>query len=210
MCDFDFIEIGTSDFDTLVQECSHNSVGLAIEPIGYYLDRLPSKPLVRKIQVAVAFDDIQRTSVVYYVHPDDIALHGLPDWLRGCNRIDAYHPQHVSLGIEHLVRKEEVQQLPIGSILNFYGVRGIKVLKTDTEGADCQILTSFFRHLKVSGKGIEHFPERIVFENNSLTNPDELRDLLKLAKTFGYARGAQSGDELTLVLMADTITAQND
>lgn len=205
MRDFDFIEIGTSDFDTIVQECPENSVGLVIEPLGYYLDRLPSKPFVRKLCVAVAFDDIERLCTVYYVHPDDIKSHGLPDWLRGCNRIDGYHPQHTKLGIEELVRKEEVQQLPIGNILDFYGVKGIKVLKTDTEGADCKILTAFFRHLNKSGKGLEHFPEKIIFENNVLTCATELQALLTLAGSLGYVTVQQSGDELTLALSNATM-----
>ena len=205
MRDFDFIEIGTSDFDTIVQECPEDSVGLVIEPLGYYLDRLPNKPLVRKLRVAVAFDDVERLCTVYYVHPDDIVRLNLPYWLRGCNKIDGYHFQHTKLGIEELVRKEEVQQLPIGNILDFYGVRGIKVLKTDTEGADCKILTAFFQHLKKSGKGLEYLPAKIIFENNVLTCAAELQALLILAGSFGYVTGQQSGDELTLALSNATV-----
>ena len=36
---YDFIEIGTSDFDTLIESSDDNVVGLSIEPIKYYLDR---------------------------------------------------------------------------------------------------------------------------------------------------------------------------
>jgi hypothetical protein len=38
---YDFIEIGTSDFETLLQESS--GVGLSIEPLKFYLDNLPNK-----------------------------------------------------------------------------------------------------------------------------------------------------------------------
>lgn len=198
MCDFDFIEIGTSDFDTLVQSCAEDSVGLVIEPLGYYLDRLPCKPNVKKLQLAVAFDNLERTSTIYYVHPDDILRHNLPAWLRGCNRIDAYHIQHTILGIQALVKKEQVQQLPIGRILDDNNVKGIKVLKIDTEGADCKILMNFFNHLQVSGKGKEFLPLQIIFENNKLTCPKELQELLTLTDSLGYAVGQQSGDELAL------------
>jgi hypothetical protein len=198
MRDFDFIEIGTSDFDTIVQGCPEDSVGLVIEPLGHYLDRLPDKPRVTKLRAAVAIDDVERLCTVYYVHPDDIVRHGLPDWLRGCNRIDGYHPQHIKHGIEELVRKEEAQQLPIGSILDLCVARRIKVLKIDTEGADCRILMSFFRHIKESGKGPEYLPRRILFENNGLTCPVELEQVLELTKRLGYIPGRQVGDELTL------------
>ena len=36
---YDFIEIGTSDFDTLLQE-SQSEIGLSIEPLKIYLDNL--------------------------------------------------------------------------------------------------------------------------------------------------------------------------
>ena len=199
MRDFDFIEIGTSDFDTIVQICPEESVGLVIEPLGYYLDRLPDKPYVKKMQLAVAFDDTERISTIYYVHPDDILRYKLPAWLRGCNRIDDYHVEHLKLNIREIVRKEDVLQVPIGKILDENNVRGVRVLKTDTEGADCRILMSFFRHLQDSGKGKEYLPLTIIFENNGMTCRKELSELLALTTALGYLTGEQSGDELTLI-----------
>ena len=37
---YDFIEVGTSDFRTLIQTCGPNEIGLSIEPIKMYLDNL--------------------------------------------------------------------------------------------------------------------------------------------------------------------------
>jgi hypothetical protein len=199
MSNFDFIEIGTSDFDTIVQTCAEDSVGLVIEPLGYYLDRLPDKPNVKKLKLAVAFDDIERISTIYYVHPDDIARRNLPSWLRGCNRIDDYHVEHLKLNIRDIVRKENVLQLPIGKILDEHDVEGIKTLKTDTEGADCRILMSFFRYFEHSGKEKEWLPRKIIFENNGMTCRKELQMLLTQAASHGYETGAQSGDELVLI-----------
>jgi hypothetical protein len=51
--DLDSIEIGTSDFDTLIESASANTVGFSIEPIKYYLDNLPDKPNVTKINKAI-------------------------------------------------------------------------------------------------------------------------------------------------------------
>lgn len=44
----DFIEIGTSDFDTIIQSNTYKH-GLSIEPIKYYIDRLPNKEGVKKL-----------------------------------------------------------------------------------------------------------------------------------------------------------------
>ena len=38
--DYDFIEIGTSDFQTLIEEASDEAIGLSVEPISYYLNKL--------------------------------------------------------------------------------------------------------------------------------------------------------------------------
>jgi hypothetical protein len=39
---FDFVEIGTSDFDTLIQKAGDTDIGISIDPIDEYLERLPS------------------------------------------------------------------------------------------------------------------------------------------------------------------------
>ena len=35
---FDFLEIGTSDFDTEIEKSDNTRVGMSIEPIKYYLE----------------------------------------------------------------------------------------------------------------------------------------------------------------------------
>ena len=49
MKDLHFIEVGTSDFDTLIQVAKPETAGISIEPIKYYLDRLPNPPNVIKM-----------------------------------------------------------------------------------------------------------------------------------------------------------------
>jgi len=195
MKNLDFLEIGTSDFDTLIQKCSDQDTGLVIEPLKYYLDRLPDKPKVTKLQLAVSFNDKEEMGFLYYIHPDDILKHNLPFWLRGCNKIGDFHFQHIKLGIQHLIRKEEVLLVPISRILKEHEVQEIGILKIDTEGADCQILLRFFLYLKENKKST---PKQIIFENNGLTCPVQLQEVLKVATELGYIIGRQQGDELVL------------
>ena len=70
---YDFIEIGTSDFDTLIESSDDNMVGLSIEPIKYYLDRLPNKKNVKKIQLAVS--DVDGDIDIYYIPDEKIKEH---------------------------------------------------------------------------------------------------------------------------------------
>jgi len=46
---YDFVEIGTSDFDTLIETATDATRGLSIEPVRYYLDRLPERAGVKKL-----------------------------------------------------------------------------------------------------------------------------------------------------------------
>jgi hypothetical protein len=47
---YDFIEIGTSDFDTEIEK-KDNKIGISIEPIKYYLDRVTNKPNCIKLNI---------------------------------------------------------------------------------------------------------------------------------------------------------------
>ena len=63
----DFIEIGTADFNTIIEECDSASHGMSIEPITKYLNNLPDKPNVKKINCAIVDDSSITTTKVYYV-----------------------------------------------------------------------------------------------------------------------------------------------
>jgi hypothetical protein len=107
---YDFIEIGTSDFRTLIQTCKDNETGLSIEPIKMYLDNLPDKPNVTKVNCAIS--NVNSTIEVFYVKPEDIIKFNLPNWVRGCNSINKPHPTVLNLlGDKHdsIITKEIVK-----------------------------------------------------------------------------------------------------
>ena len=89
----DYIEIGTSDFDALVEK--HEGNGISIEPLKFYLDALPKKENNIKINAAVS--NFIGKIKVYYIHPNDIINYNLPSWVRGCNSISEPHPQIINL-----------------------------------------------------------------------------------------------------------------
>jgi hypothetical protein len=43
LTDYDFIEIGTSNFDTLIQSADDNTKGISVDAVKYYIDVLPDK-----------------------------------------------------------------------------------------------------------------------------------------------------------------------
>ena len=140
---YDFIEVGTSDFDTLTQDATDNCIGLCIEPIKFYLDRLPNKPNVKKINSAISFDGKVGRDKVCYIPLKTIQKHNMPLWLRGCNSMGDYHYQHKENNLQSLVEIIDVDTIPLGDIFDQHNVDTLTILKIDTEGGDCFILNSF-------------------------------------------------------------------
>jgi len=196
---YDFIEIGTSDFDSLVESCNDEAVGLCVEPVRVHLDKLPSKPNVSKVCAAISIHNIRGSCNVFFVPPDVIADHGLPEWLKGCNSIGKRHLQHNVLGIEHLVSIETVREMPIFDLLLEHEVTSIDVLKIDTEGGDCQILMWFFVSIVNNHK---LSPRRIIFEKNILTNEADFTAVIQLYSAIGYTETGRYGDNVELEFVA--------
>ena len=177
----DFLEIGTSNFGTIIQTATDDTVGISVEPLAYYLDQLPAPKNVIKENAAIAFDNIEKYIDIYYVTERDIKKNKLPKWLKGCNSLNTYHPKHLELGITDLVNIEHVLQIPISKLLEKYNVETIELLKIDTEGGDCDILLNLKDYLHKKEKSF--YPKKIQFETNSLTLEDKLKKVL-----FEYAK----------------------
>ena len=192
---YDFIEIGTSNFDTLIESADDTTVGLSIEPIGYYLDQLPDRLNVKKLEVAVARNNRYGFMPVYYVPERTIRARGLPEWLRGCNSVGEYHPKHIELGVRDLVQINEVEIIPIGEVFNCYDVTELDYLKIDTEGADCEIMQHLCDFLKT--EPVTRYPRKILFESNELANQDTVEYVKTEFIALGY-RVTRSGYDTVL------------
>jgi hypothetical protein len=197
MIDYNFIEIGTSNFDTLIETASDNTVGLSIEPLTHYLESLPNKKNVKKINCAVALDNIEKDCTIYYIPEETIIENKLPIWLTGCNSINDFHPHHKTLQIESLVKTKIIKQYPISRILIDNSVRKIDYLKIDTEGGDCDILS----HLKIylEDKSKDFYPKKITFETNRLTDRKKINDTIDLYISIGYKLEERTKADTTLV-----------
>jgi FkbM family methyltransferase len=181
----DFIEIGTSDFDTMIEKVT-NENGISIDPIKYYLDRLPEKPNVKKMNVAVS--NKNGTCNVYYISPDDIIKYNLPDWIRGCNSINTYHKTvvtectHRSILPENIIKCDKIDTKTLFTIINENNINGIYSLKIDTEGHDCIILKQFYNDIINN----EQLPHEIIFESNVLSDINDVNQIKNLFLGKGY------------------------
>jgi glycosyltransferase involved in cell wall biosynthesis len=171
MKNYNFIEIGTSDFDTLIQKADETTIGLCIEPLKIYLDRLPNKSNVIKINCAIVDNEDIKKVKIYYIHPDDIQLHNLPEWMKGCNSINHPHFQHKNY--QHLVKCDEIEAMTYEQIVKKYDVGKVEYVKIDTEGFDYLIVGEI---IKYYDNYPALYPNFIEFESNDLT-PKHLTEI---------------------------------
>lgn len=180
----DFIEIGTSDFDTEIQ--SNTGCGLSIEPVQFYLDRLPNRHNVKKLNIGIS--DINGSAKVYYTPTENIKKYNFPDWVRGCNCINEYHKTVVrlcklhDLNVEDISDSYDVSIKTLFSVLVENNINGIYYLKIDTEGHDTVILKKFYEDVTHNN----YLPHKILFESNTLTNKKEVYDIILLYEKKGY------------------------
>jgi autotransporter strand-loop-strand O-heptosyltransferase len=181
---YDFIEIGTSDFDTLIETSDDKTVGLSIEPIRYYLDRLPNKENVKKIEAAISDND--GFIEIYYIPDEKIQEHNLKWWVRGSNSIGKPHPFALQeLGEEFynsIVKIEKVPTLSWKTLVEKEEIGSIDYLKIDTEGFDHVILNDY---LKMCEENPNLLARKIKFERHSnVSNISEIDNII--SKFKGY------------------------
>jgi FkbM family methyltransferase len=161
-----------------------------------YLDRLPNRKNVKKIAVAIGYEDFVHYSKVYYIHPDRVQELGLNYWLRGVNTVGYIHPTTKDRGFENEVISEDIKVVPLKDIIMEHNVTELDLLKIDTEGSDCKILLHFLPFAKEANIK----PKRIIFEHNSLTDPTELQLVNNMLESLGYKYTEQVWDEITYAL----------
>lgn len=194
--DLDFLEIGTSNFDTLIQDASDTMVGISVEPLSHYLNQLPNKPHVKKVHAAITRAPSSPTIDMYYIPEITIVNHKLPSWLKGCNTIGTYHPLHVKHSLQPYVVVENVPLIDISHLLYENKVKQIKYLKINTEGHDCVILFGLFDHIRYLPSSF--YPLKITFESNEHTSQDSVTQIIRLFESIGYTLLSR-GYDTTLV-----------
>ena len=177
---YDFIEIGTSDFDI---ETDPTLKGIYVEPISEYIGRLPSDSNKIKVHAAITHDKTKSYCDMYHVPSSIIEQNNLPDWMKGCNCIDGYHVQHST--IKHLVVKETVPLLNVSEFIKQYKIGKVKKLKIDTEGHDCVVLQGFYEYY-LNCDVLPSYPDDIYFESNELTPYETVTDIIQKFESFGY------------------------
>lgn len=192
LIDYDFIEIGTSNFDTLIEQANDSTIGLSIDAVKYYIDKLPNKPNVKKINVAIS--DKEGIIPVYYIPEDIIEKNKLKSWFKGTNKIGDFHPLHEKHNVKHLVKIDNIKVIPISKLFFENKVRNVKYLKIDTEGHDTIILKSLFNYIRFLPSIF--FPKKIMFESNEHSNKKEVDYIINSFTSIGYKLKSRGYDTI--------------
>ena len=192
----DYIEIGTSDFNTLLQTTDLN--GISIDPLSIYLDKLPNK--INNTKLNIAISNFDGECDVFYISPEDIEKHNLPNWLRGCNSILEPHPSALHIlndfGLTDLYQQKKINVLTWDTLIRTKNIIGVNYLKIDTEGHDSIIIKS------ILDSTTNILPKKIKFETNILTSKEVINETINLLNKRGY-KVIEQTDENTLVEISE-------
>lgn len=197
---YEYVDIGTCDFDTAADVAKPEDQVLLVEPVQYYLDRILDRSNLRKVNLAVS--DKPGSLPVYFVPEVTINTLILPGWVRGCNSVGVRHPtvdavlldMRLPLG---LVNSTVVEAVTFQQLCGRYDITEIGKLKIDTEGHESFILPGILEKVK-AGMLIKE----IKFENQeSLGDKVFLDNLVLDFVDLGYTLSEVTNMDTTLILL---------
>lgn len=203
---FDFIEIGSADFETLIETVNDEVKGITVEPLKEYFDRLPDKKNVIKVQAAIS--DKDGSDLIYYIDKSKIEEHGLPEWVSGSNSLGQPHPFLTKFFekdfYNEIVETREVKTITFQTLVDTYNVQKVRLIKIDAEGHDHIILKEY---LEVCEKDPKLLAETIHCEYDKLISDVEEMD--KVLKEFEKYYHVIKGKNDCLMTTKQTIFYQS-
>jgi FkbM family methyltransferase len=174
---YDFIEIGTSGFDTLIQLADNSHFGLSVEPLKQLQNMLPDRRNVRKVSSAIGGSSGWMS--IYYVDPDFLNSEGISidedsddRMLYGIGRMGEMTPifgniikktGYLPAFLMH-TKRDLVPIKTVNQLFSEHNVDSVLYLKLDCEGFDNTILRAALTYFADNKKT---YPTYIEFENNS-------------------------------------------
>jgi Methyltransferase FkbM domain len=199
---YDFVEIGTANFGTAIEEVDDTIVGLAMDPLQNYLDMLPNPKNVTKVCGAlVSSATYEKTPEmeVFYVPHDDIVKNNLDWWLAGCNSIGHPHSQHKN--IMNLVKTKKVKCYTFEMLAKEFTIDKIGYVQIDTEGHDVEILNGMLDYYEKYDL-MEQLPDLVKYESNQLNEYDQLKQIGFRLTKLGYSVVLNPNGENTVATKA--------
>lgn len=172
---YDYIEVGTSDHNTLYEHAPATARGLSVEPLEYYLNRIGGVASDTKIKVNAAMVPVKTepTAPIYFVdealHPEYVT--GAYHWVRGSNSVFKPHPIVSEKVPLYAVSIKHVPIHDWKELLSMHDVTSIERMKIDVEGLDVALVDAYCEYM--SSAATPFYPKQLVFECWTWTLNDE-------------------------------------
>ncbi len=140
---YDFVEIGTCDFDAMILN-ENPGKGISIEALPYYSNRLPEVKNVKKLNVAISDKDGEMD--IHWVTPSDLKKWNLPDWVRGSNSVGQPHGivqeecDLQKINYNDVITISKIQVKSWKTLAKENNIKGVNLIKLDTEGHEHVIM----------------------------------------------------------------------
>ncbi len=147
---WDYVDIGTSDFDTSAEHAPAYKV-LLVEPLDFYLNVFANIENVSLCNCAIGSHN--GTIDIFYITAENIIKYNLPEFVRGCNSVSKTHRLVDDYLEEHNLSKEiydrrTVPVITFSELCSQFNIGSIGTLKLVTEGHDHFILPEVFQFAK--------------------------------------------------------------
>lgn len=192
---YDFIEIGTADFDTLVEQDWPEDVrGICVEPRADLLANLIDRVNVIKVNAAISSEDgfapLCYVEIEEFLKDAGVIVH----YFRGISMLYNWHPGVLTWVEEGHIPESAVkeQMVTVGTWPTFastYDITAIGYLKIDTAGHDIVILRQYFEYC---AKNPACLADVIEFEMQTHVWGDLIYEAVDRLESLGYTMNCLS------------------
>jgi FkbM family methyltransferase len=166
-----------------------------VDAVKYYIDALPTKENCIKLNLGIS--NVNTVLNVYYIPEESIEKNNLPEWFKGCNCINTFHPLHIKHNVTHLCKIDQVKVITSSELFYQNKVKTVDFLKIDTEGHDCIILNALYSYLKYLPKVF--YPRKILFETNDNIEHTVVDETISLYTSIGYKIQSRGYDTILIL-----------
>lgn len=193
---YDFIEIGTSNFDTLAEDL-RRARGISVEPLEHLLSQVKVDPSNNVIKVCAALCEKSGHDFIWEVTEGDIEKYDLPSWVLSSSAIGKLNPNVERVFKEKdlchsIIKQTKVKTISWKTLFDDYTVSSVDEVKIDAEGMDCKIvgwLLDFLEKSKIA------LPRRLKFEaRQEMTNKALLKETIARLRGLGYKTLREGND----------------